>query len=95
VSVELFVVCFLFGAAGLAMWIHVRFPSLAPTEMLPMIMHLAVSIACARFALPVALERLPALAGVILAALPVLTYILLATLWFMKQMQGALAGRFR
>jgi|tagenome__1003787_1003787.scaffolds.fasta_scaffold19204537_2 hypothetical protein len=84
----------LFGAALLALWTFTRFPRLEPKSWGVMGAHLVASNG-AVLVVPVAVRVLPLDVALVAVILPVLTYILLAALWMMRMLQGALAGRFR
>lgn len=89
-SKEMFALALALGAGLLAMWIHVRFPGVAPERMTKTLLHTG-----AAFAL---LELTPGLGGsvparfalVFLFILPALVYALLCTLWVLKLAQAAL-----
>jgi hypothetical protein len=85
-----FVMALTVGAALLALWTHVRFPSLAPERLTRTIAHVV-----AAFALLLTLPGLghsptTVLAGVFLLVLPALAYALLCTIWMLKHFQAAL-----
>ena len=89
-SKEMFVLALAVGAGLLAMWVHVRFPGLAPARMVKTLFHTGAAF--------VLLMLTPSLAGatpsgfalVFLFVLPALVYALLCTLWMLKHAQSAL-----
>jgi hypothetical protein len=89
-SKELFVVVLAAGSGLLAVWVHVRFPGLAPARMGKTMLHTGMAFAL--------LMLTPALGGsvpakfalVFMFVLPALVYALLCTLWVLKLAQTAL-----
>ncbi len=89
------------GAGAIALWIDVRFPSLAPDDVAKALLHAAASLALG-FALDPALQALLAaddartvLLGVYGVAFPSIVYCLLAGIWVIKVTQRALSGYLR
>jgi hypothetical protein len=80
------------GMALNAIWVHVRFPSLAPETMRSAIVHLIAALALLEL-VPIALrlglasdeQLMVALVGV---AFPALTYIFLSSLWLIRLFHG-------
>jgi hypothetical protein len=89
-SKEMFVLALAVGAGLLAMWVHVRFPKLAPARMVNTLFHTGAAF--------VLLMLTPGLGGatpagfalVFMFVLPALVYALLCTLWVLKHAQTAL-----
>jgi hypothetical protein len=99
-SAGTFGVAFLLGAAFVALWLHVRWPSLMPSRWPRVLAHVAIAIAAAHLAPSVigylaSLESVPAVfTAVFGVALPLLTYNLLVALWVMASLLAASRGRF-
>jgi hypothetical protein len=87
------------GMALNAIWVHARFPSLAPETLRAAIVHIVVALASLEL-VPIALglaagsdQRLViALVGV---AFPAITYIFLASLWLFRIFQGMMTRGVR
>jgi hypothetical protein len=87
------------GLAVVAVWAHVRFPSLRPGSLLRAIVHVAISFGVFA-ALPVAIGFLlpltpsPTLARYVVLALliPTLTYVLLTWVWLLARILHDLSG---
>jgi hypothetical protein len=77
------------GAALLAMWLHVRFPSLGPDRMARAVVHAAAAFVLVRVAGGVG-DSLTGFAAVMLLVLPALVYALLCTIWVLQHAQAAL-----
>jgi hypothetical protein len=89
------------GAGAIALWIDVRFPRLAPQELVKALLHVAASLAVA-YATGPPMQMLLAsddpritLLAVFGLAFPSIVYCLLAGLWVLKLLQRALSGRLR
>ena len=76
-------------AAALALWIHLRWPSLAPESPLRTFVHAAIALGLLQL-VPDSGESV-ALAFVVVfgAALPAFVYCFLAAIWLVRMMQGA------
>ena len=87
------------GMALNALWVHVRFPSLAPETLRAAVLHLIAALALLEL-VPIAMRLglesdqtlLIALVGV---AFPALTYIFLASLWLFRLFQGMMSRSIR
>jgi hypothetical protein len=85
------------GAGVVALWLDNRFPRATPKDLRQALMHVGVSIVAAQLLVPVLIKSISA-AGSPIAALiavfavgfPALTYCLLASVWIIKGLQGAL-----
>ena len=78
------------GAALLALWTHVRFPSLAPAGLTRTIVHTAIALLLLNaipFVLALSVNTYLLMFGVVL---PALVYGMLAALWMLKLAQTAL-----
>ena len=85
-SKEMFVLALAVGAGLLAMWVHVRFPGLAPARMVKTLFQTPGSCIRAADADPRAwlARRRPDSPLVFMFVLPALVYALLCTLWVLK-----------
>lgn len=84
-----FVFALAVGAALLAVWIHVRFPALAPERLGRTLAHAVVAFALLQLAPPL-VGPAALLAGVFLVVLPALVYALLSAIWMLRHLQTAL-----
>jgi hypothetical protein len=84
-----FVLVLAAGAGLLAMWTHVRFPSLAPERLAPTILHAATAFALLKLT-AIFGESTVGLGAVFLFVLPALVYALLCTIWVLQHAQTAL-----
>ena len=84
-----FVLALAAGAGLLAMWVHVRFPSLAPERLGRTILHAATAFALLKLT-AVFGESPTAFALVFLIVLPALVYALLCAIWVLQHAQTAL-----
>ncbi len=84
-----FVLILAAGAGLLAMWVHARFPSLAPERLGRTILHAATAFALLKLTSMFG-ESATAFAVVFLFVLPALVYALLCTIWILQQAQTAL-----
>lgn len=84
-----FVLVLAAGAGLLAMWVHARFPSLAPERLGRTILHAATAFALLKLTSMFG-ESTTAFAVVFLFVLPALVYALLCTIWILQQAQTAL-----
>jgi hypothetical protein len=88
-SMPAFVVCYVAGAALLALWVDVRFPGLRPTGWLRLGVAIgAVMLAdelCTRF-----LHTDPAIVGVMGVGFPVIAVTMLVCLWALRAIRAAM-----
>jgi ABC-type uncharacterized transport system permease subunit len=89
------------GAGAIALWIDVRFPRLAPQEMVKVVLHVAVSVALAYATTP-AMKMVTAsedprvvLLGIFGIGFPTIVYCLLTGVWLIKHAQRMLSGNLR
>ena len=100
-SVVVFGIFFVLGAAAIALWISVRFPKLKPERLAVIMIHLVFAMVLAQLLpfgllLPVsASAAIQLMAGILTVALPVLVYTLLVAIWLLRIVQGALGGMLR
>jgi hypothetical protein len=96
VNAQVFVIAFLLGSGAIALWLDVRFEHLAPADLRRALLRTFIALAAAHFLFPpvwgVALERSPLLLALFAIAFPVLTYLLLSTIWSIKWLQTAMRG---
>ena len=85
-----FVLALAAGAGLLAIWLHVRFPSLAPERLGRAVVHAATAFALLKITSLTGTGSATALATVLLFVLPALVYALLCTLWVLQHAQAAL-----
>ena len=88
-SNDTFVLALAVGAGLLAIWTHVRFPSLAPERLGRTILHAATAFALLRMTALFG-ESSTAFTVVFVFVLPALVYALLCTLWVLQHAQTAL-----
>ncbi len=84
-----FVLALAAGAALLALWIHVRFPALAPERLPRAVAHLVLAFVLLQLA-PGLGGSLAMVVGLFLVVLPALTYAMLCSLWLIQHAQAAL-----
>ena len=77
------------GAGLLALWVHVRFPSLAPEQLGRTILHAVIAFALLRLT-PTFGDSSMVFTAVFVFVLPALVYALLCTIWVLQQAQTAL-----
>jgi hypothetical protein len=100
-SVVVFGIFFVLGAAAIALWISVRFPKLKPQRLAIIMIHLVLAMVLAQLLpfgllLPIsASAAIQLMAGILTLALPVLVYTLLIAIWLLRIVQGALGGMLR
>jgi ABC-type uncharacterized transport system permease subunit len=91
-SNHMFMVALTVGAALLALWTHVRFPSLAPERLPRTMLHAALAFGVLTMT-PSLLDESAPLKGIFLIVLPALVYALLGTIWVLRQAQTAFGMR--
>lgn len=90
-SVPLFISVYVAGAALLAAWFDLRFPSLRPASWLRVGVAVALSMAVDELS-PYALAVGPHIVGVIGVVLPALAATFLVCIWMLRMMRGAMPG---
>ena len=89
-SNELFLVALAVGAGLLAVWIHARFPGIAPERMAKTMLHTGIAFVFLRL-IPGHGESAPAVfVSVFVFVLPALVYALLCSIWMLRLVQTAL-----
>ena len=84
-----FVLALAAGAGLLAMWLHVRFPALAPERLGRTILHVLAAFALLHMTARVG-DSSTIVAALFLFVLPALVYALLCTIWMIQHAQTAL-----
>jgi len=77
------------GAGLLAMWLHARFPSLAPKRLGRTILHAATAFALLKMTTMLG-ESTASITLVFVFVLPALVYAMLCTIWVLRHAQTAL-----
>jgi hypothetical protein len=97
-----FIIVMTLGAAALALWAGVRFPRMGPDTLAGALMQVALALAAGWFLVPAGIasvirwdETAGPLIGVLLFALPALTYLFLTSLWAMRVLQHLMRGARR
>jgi ABC-type uncharacterized transport system permease subunit len=85
-----FVLALAAGAGLLAVWVHVRFPTLAPERLGRTILHAAAAFALLKMTTLSGEDSTTVLGTVLLLVLPALVYALLCTIWMLRHAQAAL-----
>jgi len=88
-SSSTFILALAAGAALLALWIHIRFPSLAPGRLGWTVGHCVAAFVLLQLGSGF-VGSTPALVGVFLFVLPALTYALLCSIWMIVHAQATL-----
>lgn len=100
-SLVVFGVFLVLGAAAIALWITVRFPKLTPHRLRPILVHMGIALLLAQLVpfgimLPISgSAAVQLIAGIFAVALPVLVYTLLIFIWLLLVAQNALGGMLR
>lgn len=102
-SPQLLTICIALGAAAIALWVHARFPRLAPKSLqLRFFLHVAGCAIVLKVAVPTAMGATAAadtlsasLLGLFGVALPALVYTFLVTVWVLKLVQNAAGSSVR
>lgn len=96
-STSHFLIALTVGAGALALWIHVRFPDLAPKSIRIAVVHVGAALLVGQLVAPAAHTLLPdgnaMLHGLLVTfafGLPALIYALLSSIWVIQIAQGAL-----
>jgi hypothetical protein len=86
----MFVLALAVGAGLLAVWIHARFPTLAPERLGKTMLHAGAAFLVLRLTPGFGDSPTALFIGVFLFVLPALVYALLCTLWMLRIFQTAL-----
>ena len=101
-SIGAFLLCLGVGAGAIALWVYVRIGSgrLAPADIRAALIHVGISLVVGWLAVPplmnlfLALDSVPVtLFAVFVIAFPALVYSLLASIWMLSVLQGAVRHR--
>ena len=88
-TVPVFVVCYVVGAAVLAIWIDLRFPGLRPSGWLRLGLAIGVAMAadelCQRF-----LQTDPRIIGIMCVGFPTVAATMLVCLWALRAIRAAM-----
>jgi uncharacterized membrane protein len=84
-----FVLALAVGAALIAVWIQVRFPSLGPERFGGTMLHAGVAFLILKVIVHLGDSTVSTFGAVFLVLLPALVYALLCTLWMLKLTQTA------
>jgi hypothetical protein len=94
-------VLFVIATAVLALWVDVRFPNLAPGELMPTGIHMGIAFVASTLAAPIVSDYvigtglpLARLAGLLLV-LAALGYVFLTVIWVIKLAQGPMRSMMR
>jgi hypothetical protein len=97
-----FIVVMTLGAAALALWAGARFPRMGPDTLTGALIQVALALGAGWFLVPAGIdsviswnENAGPLIGVLLFALPALTYLFLASLWAMRVLQQMMSSARR
>lgn len=85
-----FVIVLSIGSALLAMWVHARFPKLAPEQLGKTLLHTAVAFALLQLSPGSVESPVMGLMTVVLLVVPGLSYALLCSIWMLKHLQAAM-----
>ena len=90
-SSSAFVVVLSIGSALLALWVHVRFPKLAPEHVGKTLLHTGLAFALLRLSTPGMVESpVVAVIAIALLVIPALSYALLCSIWMLRHVQTAM-----
>lgn len=93
---QTFGLVFLLGAGAIAVWVDVRFPRLAPSDLRRAMIRSGIAVAASRFLFPpiwaAVLGHGPVLVALFAIAFPCLTLLLLSTIWSIRWLQAAMRG---
>lgn len=85
-----FVLVLAAGAGLLAVWLHARFPGLAPGQVGKTLLHTGIAFVLLKLTPGLGDSPVAMFAGVFLFMLPALVYALLCSIWVLKLAQTAL-----
>ena len=78
------------GSALLALWIHVRFPKIAPEHVGKTLLHTGIAFALLRLVPGMVESPVVALITIIVLVVPALSYALLCSIWMLRHVQTAM-----
>lgn len=96
-SLGVFLILLGLGAASIALWVDVRYPSFEPAQLWQMFIHIVASMLVARIVVPSAFALLndgafQVLTALFAVAFPILAYSFLVGFWLMKLARRSIAG---
>jgi hypothetical protein len=93
-SIHVFAILFLSGAAAIALWLDARFPGIAPPNLRAAMFRTLIALGVSRLLFPsvweAALAQGPVLVAVFAVAFPWLTWLLLIAIWWIRQVQATM-----
>jgi hypothetical protein len=89
-SSSAFVFVLSIGSALIALWVHVRFPKLAPENVGKTLLHTGLAFALLRLSPGMVESPLMALITIVVLVVPALSYALLCSIWMLKHVQTAM-----
>ena len=78
------------GCALLALWVHVRFPKLAPEHVGKTLLHTGLAFALLRLSPGMVESPVMAIITIVMLIVPALSYALLCSIWMLKHVQTAM-----
>jgi uncharacterized membrane protein len=94
-SPQVFLVVFALGAAVIAMWVHLKAPTLGPGDVRGVTLHLVLAVLGVNLLVPYVFRLAESSTGVLAATfavvLPGLVYMFLAGIWLIRLGQGVLS----
>jgi hypothetical protein len=84
------VVALSIGSALLALWIHVRFPNIAPEHVGKTLLHTCIAFALLRLMPGMVESPVMALITIVVLVVPGLSYALLCSIWMLRHVQTAM-----
>ena len=95
VDPQVFGIFFLLGTAAIALWVDVRFPTIAPADLRGAMLRAGIAMAAGWVLFPPmwdAVSRGSVLVALFAVAFPCLAYTLLSAVWAIKKLQAAMHG---
>jgi hypothetical protein len=89
-SSHAFVFVLSIGSALLALWIHVRFPKIAPEHVGKTLLHTGIAFALLRLMPGMVESPVMALITIVVLVVPALSYALLCSIWMLRHVQTAM-----
>jgi len=78
------------GCGLLALWVHARFPKLAPEHVGKTLLHTGLAFALLRLSPGMVESRTMAIITILVLVVPALSYALLCSIWMLKHVQTAM-----
>jgi hypothetical protein len=89
-SSHAFVFVLSIGSALLALWVHVRFPKLAPEHVGKTLLHAGLAFALLRLSPGMVESPVMAVIAIVVLVIPGLSYALLCSIWMLRHVQTAM-----